>query len=298
MKHLTPVLTVPAIGRPGMVTARTAPDDASAATVTMRGTRRRVLASFACAGLSLWLAPVAQLYAQTTPALLLMAGAGYKRPVEALCAAFTQATGVAVERSYGNLQQVFAQAKASGRVDVLVGDADFIDKAQDLKLPQRVLLGHGILALAWRRNLPVPGGLSGLAGVRELLATPTYSVTLPNPQQAIYGNATRQLLQAQGLWDGLQERLKVVGTVPQVSAYLTAGEVDFGFMNLTEALAVKDKLGGFIQVPSGAGSYAAVNIVAAMPDVSKLPEAPVNQAQFAHFLGTPVAQDILRRAGL
>ncbi|HEY8908160.1 MAG TPA: molybdate ABC transporter substrate-binding protein, partial [Rhodoferax sp.] len=69
-------------------------------------------------------------------------------------------------------------------------------------------------------------------------------------------------------------------------------------MNLTEALAVKDQLGGFIQLPSGAGSYAAVNIVAAMPEVSKVPEAPVNQAQFAHFLGTSVAQDILRRAGL
>lgn len=261
-------------------------------------TRRRLLAGFTAVSLALWLAPVAPLHAQTNPALLLMAGAGYKRPVEALCAAFTQATGVAVERSYGNLQQVLAQAKASGRVDVLVGDADFIDKAKDLQLPQRVALGQGILALAWRRNLPVPAGLSGLAGVRELLATPTYSVTLPNPQQAIYGNAARQLLQAQGLWDGLQARLKVVGTVPQVSAYLTAGEVDIGFMNLTEALAVKDQLGGFIQLPSGPGSYAVVNIVAAMPDVSKMPVAPANQTQFARFLGTPVAQDILRRAGL
>lgn len=275
-----------------------APCHASASTVFAAGTRRHLLASFAGTGLSLWLAPVVRLHAQTTPALLLMAGAGYKRPVEALCAAFTQATGVAVERSYGNLQQVLAQAKASARVDVLVGDADFIDKAQDLKLPQRIALGQGILALAWRRNLPVPAGLSGLAGVRELLATPAYSVTLPNPQQAIYGNAARQLLQAQGLWEGLQARLKVVGTVPQVSAYLTAGEVDIGFLNLTEALAVKDQLGGFIQLPSGAGSYVAVNIVAAMPDVSKVPEAPVNQAQFALFLGTPVAQDILRRAGL
>jgi molybdate transport system substrate-binding protein len=244
----------------------TADHDASchaiASTVCATGTRRRLLAGFAGAGLTLWLAPVTPLHAQTNPALLLLAGAGYKRPVEALCAAFTQATGVAVERSYGNLQQVLAQAKASGRVDVLVADADFIDKAQDMKLPQRVSLGQGILAVAWRRNLPVPGGLSGLAGVRELLATPAYSVSLPNPQQAIYGNAARQL----GLWEDLQARLKVVGTVPQVSAYLTAGEVDVGFLNLTEALAVKDQLGGFIQLPSGAGSYAAVNIVAAMPE--------------------------------
>jgi molybdate transport system substrate-binding protein len=182
MKHLTYGLTVPPAGRPGMATAHEASCDASAATVTMRGTRRHWLASLAGAGLSLWLAPATALHAQTTPALLLMAGAGYKWLVEALCAAFTQTAGVAVERSYGNLQQVLAQAKASGRVDVMVGDADFIDKAKDLPLPQRVALGQGILALAWRRNLPVFGGLSALAGVRELLANPAYSVTLPNPQ--------------------------------------------------------------------------------------------------------------------
>ena len=261
-------------------------------------TRRCLLASGAATAVASWLGAARPAHAQTSPALLLLAGAGYKRPVEALCAAFTQATGVAVERSYGNLQQVLAQAKASGRVDVLVGDADFIDRAQDLKLPQRISLGHGILTLAWRRNLPVSGGLSGLAGARELLAAPTHSVTLPNPQQTIYGNAARQLLQAQGLWDGLQERLKMVGTVPQVSAYLTAGEIDIGFMNLTEALAVKDQLGGFIELPSGAGSYAPVNIVAAMPELSKVSEAHANKAQFALFLGTPVAQGILRRAGL
>ena len=272
--------------------------DTTASARTGVGTRRQLLVSAAGAGLSLWLAPVTRLHAQTHSALLLMAGAGYKRPVEALCAAFTQATGVAVERSYGNLQQVLAQAKASGRVDVLVGDADFIDKAKDLQLPQRISLGQGILALAWRRQLPVSGGASGLAGVRELLATPGYSVALPSPQQAIYGNAARQLLQAQGLWDGLQARLKVVSTVPQVSAYLTAGEVDIGFMNLTEALAVKDQLGGFIEVPSGAGSYATVHIVAAMPDMKNVPEALVNQEKFALFLGTSLAQDILRRAGL
>ncbi len=87
-------------------------------------TRRGVLAGSAATALTLWLGPPKSLRAQTSPsALLLMAGAGYKRPVEALCAAFIQASGVAVEHSYGNLQQIFAQAKASGGVDVLVGDA-------------------------------------------------------------------------------------------------------------------------------------------------------------------------------
>jgi len=258
---------------------------------------RRQMLLGAAAG-ALWLGSAGSARSQTTPALLVLAGAGYKRPVEALCAAFTQATGVVVERSYGNLQQLFAQAQASGRVDVLVGDASFIDQAQGLPLPRRVALGRGILTLAWRRNLPVPVGLVGLAGLRQLLAQPSWSVAMPNPQQAVYGNAAKQLLQAQSLWPGLQERLKVVATVPQVSAYLGSGEVDLGFLNLTEALAAKEQLGGFIQLPSGEGSYAEVVIVAAMPEASKSPSALTNSQQFALFLETPVARDILRRAGL
>ncbi|MBB1074945.1 substrate-binding domain-containing protein [Rhodoferax sp. 4810] len=267
--------------------------------VPQNPTRRRLLVRATAASLGLWLGSSEWIHAQTSPpALLLMAGAGYKRPVEALCAAFTQASGVAVERSYGNLQQIFAQAKASGGVDVLVGDAAFIDKAQDLHLPRRIKLGQGILTLAWRRNLEVATGAAGLAGMRALLAVPAQSVALPNPQQAIYGNAAKELLLAQGMWSGLQDRLKVVGTVPQVSAYLTAGEVDLGFMNLTEALAVKDQLGGFIELPSGAGSYPEIAIVAAFSEASKLPLDPASIQQFALFLETPQARDILRRAGL
>ena len=252
----------------------------------------------AAAVFGLWLGSSRLAQAQTSATLLIMAGAGYKRPVEALCAAFTQASGLVVERSYGNLQQIFAQAKASGWVDVLVGDASFIDKAQDLALPRRIRLGQGILTLAWRRKLPVPAGVSGLAGVRELLAEPEYSVAMPNPQQAIYGHAAQQLLQAQGLWDGLQNRLKVVGTVPQVSAYLASGDMDLGFINLTEALALRDQLGGFIQLPSGDGSYTEVAIVAASPEASNSPEALANIQKFALFLETPGAREMLRRAGL
>jgi molybdate transport system substrate-binding protein len=221
--------------------------------------------------------------------------------MEALCAAFTQATGVTVERSYGNLQQVFVQAKASGRVDVLVGDADFIDKARDLALPQRTPLGKGVMTMAWRSGLAVKPGLASLPpleAVRALLADAALSVSMPNPQQAIYGHAAQQLLQAQGLWDGLQTRLKVVGTVPQVSAYLTGGQVDVGFFNLTEALAVQDKLGGFVVLPAGPGAYTEVEIVAAMPLESEHLLTLDGRHQFALFLKMPAAQDILKRAGL
>ena len=255
-------------------------------------TRRRL----ALGGL-IALLPAARVLAADSAGLLLMAGAGYKRPVEALCADFTRETGIAVERSYGNLQQIFAQARASGRVDVLIGDADFIDHAKDLNLPQRQRLGQGKLVLAWRRKLLGRRSPDPITNpVRDL--PKMESITLPNPQQAIYGRAAEQWLKAKGLWAPLQDKLKIVQTVPQVSAYLTSGQIDAGFLNLTEVLAVKGQLGGYLELQPGADSYAPIDIVAAFPVETAQPETAASRARFAQFLQSVQAQEILRRAGL
>ncbi|MDE2269129.1 MAG: molybdate ABC transporter substrate-binding protein [Thiomonas sp.] len=255
-------------------------------------TRRRL----ALVGL-MALLPAARALAADPVGLLLMAGAGYKRPVEALCADFTRETGIPVERSYGNLQQIFAQARASGRVDVLIGDADFIDHAKDLSLPQRQTLGQGKLVLAWRRKLLGRRSPDPITDpVRDL--PEMQSITLPNPQQAIYGRAAEQWLKAKGLWAPLQDKLKIVQTVPQVSAYLTTGQIDAGFLNLTEVLAVKGQLGGYLELQPGAGSYAPIDIVAAFPAETAQPETSARRARFAQFLQSAQAQEILRRAGL
>jgi len=245
---------------------------------------------------------VATLAAATWPALpagaaqpaslLLMAGAGYKRPVEALCAAFTRESGIQVERSYGNLQQLFAQARASGRVDALIGDASFIEHARDLYLPQRLTLGQGKMVLAWRR------GVDSITSPQHDLST-MQSITLPNPQQAIYGHAAEQWLKAKGLWEPLQDKLKIVQTVPQVSAYLTSGQIDAGFLNLTEALAAKGQLGGYVELQPGAGSYTPIDIIAAMPAADAGDPATAKaRAEFARFLQSATAKDILRNSGL
>ena len=255
-------------------------------------TRRRL----ALGGL-MALLPAVRALAADPAGLLLMAGAGYKRPVEALCADFTRETGIPVERSYGNLQQIFAQARASGRVDVLIGDADFIDHAKDLSLPQRQTLGQGKLVLAWRRKLLGRRSPDPITDpVRDL--PEMQSITLPNPQQAIYGRAAEQWLKAKGLWAPLQDKLKIVQTVPQVSAYLTSGQIDAGFLNLTEVLAVKGQLGGYLELQPGAGSYAPIDIVAAFPEQTAQPETAASRARFAQFLQSAQAQEILRRAGL
>ena len=124
------------------------------------------------------------------------------------------------------------------------------------------------------------------------------SITLPNPKQAIYGRAAKQWLEAKGLWAPLQDKLKIVQTVPQVSAYLTTGQIDAGFMNLTEALAVKRQLGGYIELQPGADSYAPIDIVAAFPAQGAQHGTAASRARFLQFLQSPDAHAILRKAGL
>ncbi len=230
--------------------------------------------------------------------LLVMAGAGYRRPVDALCAAFSSQNGLPVERSYGNLEQLFAQIRASGRVDALIGDAQFVDHAREVDLPQRVALGQGVMVLAWRRKLL--GRYSPQPIVDPVRDLPTmHSIALPNPQATIYGKAAKEWLQAKGLWETLQEKFKIVQTLPQVSAYLTSGQIDAGFINLTESLGVRGQLGGYLQLLPGQGSYAPIDIVAAMPAPgSGDPATAAARAEFARFLQTAQARDILRENGL
>jgi len=229
-------------------------------------------------------------------ALLVMAGAGYKRPVEALCAAFSRESGVPVERSYANLPQLFAQIRASGRVDVLIGDAALIDAAPDLDLPQHIPLGHGRLVVAWRRKLLGRYSPEPITDpVRDLPHMQSIAMTQP---QTIYGHAAEQWLRANGLWSTLQDRLKMVQTLPQVSAYLTSGQIDAGFLNLTEALAVKGQLGGFVELQPGAGSYTPIGVIAALPAAQAHPETAAARAAFAQFLQSPAARGLLDAAGL
>ncbi len=225
--------------------------------------------------------------------LLLVADAGCRRPVEALCADFTRETGIPVERSYGNLEQIFAQARANGRVDVLIADADFIDHAHSLDLPQRVALGRGQLVLAWRRKLlgrrspdPITDPVRDLPRMQ--------SITLPNPAQTIHGRAAEQWLKAKAFWEPLQDKLKIVQTVPQVSAYLTTGQIDAGFLSLTEVLAVKGQLGGYIELRPGVDSYAPIDIVAAFPAEDAQPGTATSRARLKQFLQSPGAHDLLR----
>lgn len=62
--------------------------------------------------------------------IVIASGAGYRSLVDKLTATYTDQTGNEVERVYGNMARVTAQARNSGSVDLVLGDKSFLEKSK------------------------------------------------------------------------------------------------------------------------------------------------------------------------
>ncbi|MBM9615538.1 molybdate ABC transporter substrate-binding protein [Desulfobulbus rhabdoformis] len=217
--------------------------------------------------------------------LTIASGAGYKRLVHDLSAAFTAQTGYPVQQVFGNMGQIIPQAQESGAFDFLLGDERHLGKA-DLHFSGDYSIGKGKLVAAVAKGCT-------LDTLSELTNDTITRVAMPDPHKAIYGFAANEYLNNAGLWQPLQTKLLIVGTVPQVSTYLLSGEVDVGFINLTEAMAMASKVGKLIPVDESL--YSPIIILA-----KRLAASPHTEASeaFIAFLQSPEARKLAQKHGL
>jgi len=215
--------------------------------------------------------------------LLIAAGAGYKKPLVEIYAAFDRSTGTKVEAAFGNMQQVMAQTRDSGRIDLVVGERGFLEKTGLFE--RYVPLGAGRLVLAYSNK--------ALSDYRQLTDPAVERIALPDPKKAVYGKAAIQFLERSELMPEVKDKLMILATVPQVSAYLIAGTIDAGFINMTDAIGIKDRIAGFEAVP--VDLYDPPRIVLAFP---KDRPASESAKAFATFLGSDQAKGILTKYGL
>jgi molybdate transport system substrate-binding protein len=218
-------------------------------------------------------------------ALTIAAGAGYRRPVDELSRRFQADTGIKVDLVFGNMGQVTGQIRAGAPVDLVLGDQTFLKKFKSL-YSAITTIGKGRLVLAY------PRGMS-LRSPRDLAQPRIKRLAMPDQAKAIYGKAGQEFLTRSGLAAAVRDKLLIVGTVPQVSAYLLSGEVDAGLLNLTDALAIKNRIGGYLEIAPQL--YDPIKIVVGL--LTKAPQA--EQAQrFLQFLASPGARKILESHGL
>jgi len=218
--------------------------------------------------------------------VVLAAGAGYKKMVNALNDAYAKATGQTLNLVYGNMGQVTAMAQQSGQVCMVLGDRSYLVGKAKLPLATELELGRGKLVLAFAKG-------SKFSKVGDLDNPEAGRIALPDTSKAIYGKAGREFLTNTGRLPGIQSRLVEVATVPQVFAYLTTGEVDMGFLNLTHALNVRAELGGYVVIDEK--DYSPIRIIVGVLDTC--PDKAAAQP-FLDWLKTPEASEIVRANGL
>lgn len=114
---------------------------------------------------------------------------------------------------------------------------EFLKNRCDIKFNDFTTLGKGILVLVSAKELK---------SVDEIVSLD--KIAMPQPGKAIYGIRAKQFLENSKLGQKLGDKLIEVATVPQVSAYIFSGDVDAGFVNLTEAIAQKDKFKTIIKI--------------------------------------------------
>jgi len=216
--------------------------------------------------------------------LLVAAGAGYRKPVMELLEDFSKSSGIRTEASFGNMKQVETQARQNPDISLLIGDRAFLEPMGRAERFQH--LGTGRLVLVTARGQAI----ASLADLRELRFK---RIALPDRTKAVYGNAAATCLARLGLAQPLAERLVEVATVPQVSAYVATGEVDAGFLNRTEALALQGRAGAAIDAPQDCYDPIELSV-----GVLKGRAGGAAARAFLDYLASPAARQVLERHGM
>lgn len=226
----------------------------------------------------------APVLAADTDGLLVAAGAGYRRPVMQLLEDFGAQSGIRAEGSFGNMKQVEAQARQNPEIALLIGDQVFLEPMGLAESFEQ--LGKGRLVLVAAKG-------HDIRAVQDLRDPRFKRIALPDRTKAVYGNAANTCLQRLGLSEALAGRILEVATVPQVGTYLATGEVDAGFVNRTEALALASRVGATIDAPEDCYDP----IVLSVGVIKGRAGTPAVRA-FLEYLRSPKARSVLERHGM
>lgn len=219
--------------------------------------------------------------------LIIASGAGYKRPVSDVMAAFEKENAIHVNGVFGNIRMISNQAKQSGDISFVIGDKKFLKRMTNVvTFTDYTTMGKGILVLAYRKGV-------SLEHLEDMATEKVHTIFMPQEKKAIYGIAGMEALRSYGYAETLHDKVTQVATVPQVVSYLLTGEADVGFINLTEALANENKLGGYRVVPQD--KYKDIEIVGGQVQGF---ENKKEVQMFAHFLASDTAKQIFAKYGV
>jgi len=222
------------------------------------------------------------------PPLRVAAASDLQMALPIVIARFKSDTGIDVEPIYGASGQLAQQVKAGAPFDLfLAANRSFVDdlaRAGSIRPESVRPYARGSLVLVVN-DLFDPGvkTLADLAGAK------VKSIAIANPDIAPYGAAARQVLEREGLWEGVRPKLVMAENVRQALQFVESGNAEVGFVGR----AIAD-VKGVRKIPIASGSYAP--IVQGMGIVAESGRRD-DAERFARFLIGDVGQGILRDFG-
>ena len=208
----------------------------------------RILGTALC-GSVLFIGQLMSCLAGTAGELTVSAAASLTNAFQEIGKAFEQLTpGVRVLFNFGASGQLLQQIARGAPVDVFASaDEETMDRAQRQGLivtPSRVTFAANKLVLI------VPSDSTMRIGALEDLTGPQVKrVAVGNPDSVPVGHYTKEALTAARLWDTLSSKLVYTQNVRQSLDYVARGEVDAGFVYLTDVAVAGGKVRTTMQVP-------------------------------------------------
>jgi len=83
--------------------------------------------------------------------------------------------------------------------------------------------------------VPEKNGSENPTALEDLTAGSVEKITIGNPESAPVGKYAKQALEKAGLWKKIEGKIILAENVKQVLIYVETGEVDAGFVYITDA---------------------------------------------------------------
>jgi len=224
------------------------------------------------------------------------AAADLKLPLEEIGREFEKKSGIVVQPSFGASGTLFSQIVNGAPFDVFMSaDADYPRKLAEAGQAVANTIrpyARGTLVLWMSRAWQEGHGSNKQADNLQVLLDPMVTrISIANPLHAPYGKAAEAALRSAGILDRIRPKLVTAENVAQAAQFVDSGNVEAGLVALTAVVSKKDAT-KWLEVPRDL--YPPIEQSAI---VTRGGQNNPGASQFVEFLGSEVAQKILRRYG-
>ena len=246
--------------------------------------------SFQIVGASLCLFLAWQPGASSAEELIVSAAASLTNAFAELGKAYERDNpGTAIVLNFGGSGQLLQQIDRGAPVDVFAtADQETMDRARRKRLiitDSRVDFARNTLVLI----APADSTLN-IVDLAQLQADNVDRIAISNPATVPVGRYSKLALQTAGLWHFLEQKRINTQNVRQSLDYVARGEVDIGFVYLTDARIMQEKVRVLMEVPTSMPIAYPISVVAdtRMADIAQ---------RFIAFVKSSRGQAILAKYG-